>query len=85
MFTIDWQIHLSDLLIAFAGLIAFFKVFLTTRDILRELVTDVKSLRIDVERIDGIQADHHEWLVRNGLDRRSWTERRDAGGSADSP
>ena len=69
---IDYQIHLSDLVVFFGGLIAFFKIFLTTRDLLREFGHDIEGLRGDVDRIDGVQAAHHEWLVRNGLDRRSY-------------
>lgn len=74
--TVDTQIHLSDLLLFGGVLVAFVKMFVSNRDILRDLVKAMTTLTSDVNRIDERQEQHHEWLIRDGLDRRTSTERR---------
>ena len=61
MFTFDWTIHMSDVAVVGAGILAFFKMFLSQRDlnnkVLRILlgeegkngiVSDIRTLRGDV-------------------------------------
>lgn len=76
MFQWDWTVHVSDLLVFGGGLWAFFKVFLTVRDALKELTAAVgqkmppTGLVGEVEHIKLEQQDHRDWLIAAGLDRR---------------
>ena len=65
----DWTLRVSDILIFGAGIWAFTKVFLTNRDILRDLVKGMHDLKEMVERVNDRLELHHEWLIRSGLDR----------------
>jgi hypothetical protein len=73
---IDYQIHFSDLIVGVGFIAAFIKVFVSNRDVQRDLVAIVKDLRMDVDRIDRRTNDHHEWLIAGGLDRRGHADRR---------
>jgi hypothetical protein len=75
-FSFDYQIHLSDLILIGSGIVAFLKIFIWNRDILRELTAETKDLRLDVNRIETRQDVHHEWLIGNGLDLRTGRDRR---------
>ena len=70
VFQFNYQISVSDLILIGGGILAFMKVFISTRDVQRDLATIVRELRDDVDRIDRRQDKHHEWLIANGLDRR---------------
>jgi len=76
MFTIDYQIRISDLIVGIGGIIAFVKMFVGTRDVQRDLTALVKELCLRVERIDSRQHEHHDWLVGAGLNRRIHPDRR---------
>lgn len=76
--TVDTQIHLSDLLLFGGALVAFVKMFVSNRDILRDLVKAMGTLTKDVDRIEDRQQQHHEWLIRDGLDLREGVDRRTA-------
>jgi hypothetical protein len=66
--SIDTQVHLSDLIVGVGGIIAFLKVFLSDRDLKRDLVSAVGDLKKDVGQLQTGQNAHHEWLIRAGLD-----------------
>jgi hypothetical protein len=81
--SLDWTLHVSDVVMFLGGLIAFLRIFMTTRDSLRDmtkaigtyeppmgLVGDVREVRAQVYK-------HHEWLIRDGVDRRTFEERRE--------
>lgn len=76
---LDWTIHLSDLLVLGAGVLAFFKVFVTIRDSLRDLTSAVgktdppSGLLGDVHHIEREQQQHREWLIRAGLDKHDYS------------
>lgn len=70
----DTTIHLSDLIIFGGGIIAFLKVFLSVRDGLRDIARTVGSDDPPsglVGRMQGAEhrlSEHHEWLIRVGID-----------------
>ena len=76
MLNIDYQIHMSDLLVGLGGVWAFVKVFVSNRDVQRDLTRLVKQNCADIERIDVRLETHHEWLIRKGMDQRSGSDRR---------
>lgn len=76
MFSIDWQIHVSDLIVAAGCLVTVATVFLRNRDSQRDTVTVLKSLVERVDRVEGRMDSHHEWLIAAGLDRRRPREER---------
>lgn len=77
MLHFDSVIHLSDLLIAGGMLVTVFTVFIKGRDVVRDLTGTVSAITKQVERIDLQQQEHHEWLIRDGMDRRTGGERRE--------
>lgn len=75
MLTIDWTIHLSDLIVFGGGIIAFVTIFLRLRDAMRDLTKAVGSegpppigLIGDVHHLKREQRQHREWLIRAGID-----------------
>lgn len=80
----DFTVHVSDMLVFGGGLWAFFKIFLTVRDALKELTAAVgqklppSGLMGEVEHIKLEQSDHRDWLIAAGLDRRRSQDRRDS-------
>lgn len=74
MLNFDTTIHLSDLVMWGGGLLAFFKVFLSVRDAMRDLTRAVgtasppSGLRGEMQEVKGEVRQHHTWLVRAGLD-----------------
>lgn len=81
---IDWTIHVSDVALFLGMLLAFLKMFVSTRDTMRDLVKAVgqaeppSGLVGDVREVTKQVNDHHEWLIRYGLDRRTVADRRQA-------
>lgn len=76
LFTFTSEISISDLMIGGGVLVAMLKIFLTDRDLKRDLVKAVGDLCQDVEVLQKRQEAHHEWLIGAGLDRRQQPNRR---------
>jgi len=78
----DNTIHLSDLLIFGGGVLAFFKVFLSLRDEMRDLrkavggVDPPEGLVGDVHHLKRESRQHREWLIRAGIDQPVSEDRR---------
>lgn len=79
----DTTIHLSDVILFLGGLVAFLKMFISQRDILRDLVKAIgqtyppAGILGTLGEHDTELAAHREWLVREGLDQRRGAGRRD--------
>lgn len=69
--TIDYTIRVSDVVVLGGGVAAFLKVWVGSRDIQRDLTRLVNDHEARITKLRGDTDDHHEWLVRNGLDRRA--------------
>lgn len=73
--TFDYSIHLSDLLLVGGGILAFLKVFLSLRDLIRDLDRRVgtevprSGLTGDVRALQGESKQHREWFIRSGMDK----------------
>lgn len=72
----DGTVNLGQILTIGGGIVAFLKMWLGMRDILRDNTRDILGLK-EVSRNVCDQVDEHErWLVSAGLDQRSGEERR---------
>lgn len=74
--TIDKTIHLSDIVMFGGGILAFLKVYYNMQKSIDKHEDRITTNEGEIERIDGRQAQHHDWLIRSGLDRRTGHERR---------
>jgi hypothetical protein len=78
----DYTIHLGDLVAWVVLAIGLVKVFLAQRDTVRDVVHMMgtknprEGLAGDVEHLKEAAAEHRDWLVAAGLDRRHGIERR---------
>lgn len=68
--TFDTTINVGNLILVGSCVAAAMKILLGLRDELREATSALRGLRADVERIDQRGAQHHEWLLSSGIDRR---------------
>lgn len=66
----DLTIHLSDLLLIGGGIFAFVKVFYKVSRTLENHSREIVELRTDVDTVSEQVDQHHEWIVRSGIDRR---------------
>ena len=79
MITFDPTISLSDLIIFGGGVIAFARTYIVMRDALRDLKSAVGTIDLprglagEVHQLNRTTSQHHEWLVRAGLDRKRAT------------
>lgn len=74
----DGTVNLGQILTIGGGIVAFLKMWLGMRDILRDNTRDILGLK-EESRNHGDRIEEHEnWLVGAGLDRRSNEERRRA-------
>lgn len=81
--TFDGTVHVAELLVLAAAAWGIFKGGIGMRDAVRDLTALVgkknppEGLMGDVEVLKMTAAEHRDWLVAAGLDRRSGGERRD--------
>jgi len=65
----DWTVQLSDIMLVAGGIWAFFKMFLMTRDGLRDLTTSVgrkdppSGIIGDLEEVKAQQRQHRDWFM----------------------
>lgn len=78
----DWTINVTNILICGGTLVAFFRGFLAVRDAIRDLTKTVgevgpppTGMIREIEHIRVEQADHRDWLIAAGLDRRGYDRR----------
>lgn len=74
--TIDYSIHLSDVAMFVGGVIAFAKIFVTDRDLKRELVRKVNQNTDDIAVIGELQDEHQDYLTAKGFVRSNYGRRR---------
>lgn len=69
-------ISLDTILLVGGGIIAFAKIFLSIRDLLRDHSADIKMMKGDIFHLKQESGSHRDWLIAAGLDRRSPGDRR---------
>lgn len=74
--TIDYTVNLGNMATFIGGAIVLAKVFISDRDLKRELVRKVNQNCDDIAEIGGLQEEHQDYLAAGGFVRKNYGRRR---------